>query len=58
MHHSEPIRFARNEGIVVELLVLDPDEDTRSAADNAGFDRVGSGPRFDGTPMVKYRLEG
>ncbi|WP_247005453.1 hypothetical protein [Halorientalis litorea] len=55
---DEPVRFARGEGMAVELLVPEPDEDAQTAADSAGFDRVGSGPRFDGTPTVKYRLEG
>jgi len=55
---EEPIRFARREGMAVEMLVPEPDEDVQSAAENTGFDRVGSGPRFEGTPTVKYRLEG
>jgi len=55
---DEPVRFARGEGMAVELLVPEPDEDAQTAADSAGFDRVGSGPRFDGTPTVKFRLEG
>jgi hypothetical protein len=54
---EEPIRFARGEAMAVELLVPEPDEVTKSAADSAGFTRVGSGPRFDGTPTVKFRLE-
>jgi len=55
---EEPVRFARGEGMAVELLVPEPDEEVQSAADNAGFDCVGSGPLFDGTPTIKYRLEG
>ncbi|MFB6143322.1 MAG: hypothetical protein ABEJ30_08295 [Halorientalis sp.] len=55
---AEPVRFAEGEGMAVELLVPEPDEEARSAADSAGFERVGSGPRFDGTPTVRYRLEG
>ncbi|WP_136716924.1 hypothetical protein [Halorientalis salina] len=54
---EEPVRFARGEGMAVELLVPEPDEDIQSAADDAGFDHVGSGPLFDGTPTVKYRLD-
>lgn len=55
---EEPVRFARGEGMAVELLVPEPDSEAQSAADSAGFERVGSGPRFDGTPTVKYRLDG
>jgi len=54
---EEPVRFAKREGMAVELLVPEPNDDVRSAAANAGFDQVGSGPLFDGTPTVKYRLE-
>ncbi|MFB6165216.1 MAG: hypothetical protein ABEJ31_08670 [Haloarculaceae archaeon] len=55
---TEPVRFARGEDMAVELLVPEPNGDVRDAVDDAGFDRVGSGPRFDGTPTVKYRLDG
>jgi hypothetical protein len=54
---GEPVRFARREDMAVELLVPEPNDDVRSAATDAGFDQVGSGPRFDGTPTIKYRLE-
>ncbi|AQL42774.1 hypothetical protein BV210_08645 [Halorientalis sp. IM1011] len=55
---EEPVRFARGEDMAVELLVPEPDDVVQSAADDAGFDRVGSGPLFEGTPTVKYRLDG
>ena len=55
---EEPVRFARGEGMAVELLVPEPDSEAQSAADSAGFERVGAGPRFDGTPTVKFRLDG
>jgi hypothetical protein len=55
---EEPVRFARGEGMAVELLVPEPEDAIRTAAADAGFDQVGSGPRFDGTPTIKYRLEG
>jgi hypothetical protein len=55
---EEPVRFARGEGMAVELLVPEPEDAIRTAAADAGFDQVGSGPRFDGIPTVKYRLEG
>jgi hypothetical protein len=55
---QEPVRFAQGEGMAVELLVPEPEDGIQTAATDAGFDRVGSGPRFDGTPTIKYRLEG
>ena len=55
---EEPVRFAQGENMAVELLVPEPEDAIQTAATDAGFDRVGSGPRFDGTPTVKYRLEG
>jgi hypothetical protein len=53
---AEPVRFAANEGMTVELLVSRDDEAARHAAATVGFDPVGSGPRFDGADTVRYRL--
>ena len=54
---EEPVRFARREGMGVELLVAETDEDVRSAVEGAGFQRSGSGPRFEGEQTTRYRLE-
>ncbi len=54
---GEPTRFARTEGMDVELLVAENDETTRNAAESAAFERDGPGPRFDGLRTVRYRLE-
>jgi hypothetical protein len=55
---EEPTGFARREGMAVELLVPDSDgDDVRDAIDDAGFDREGTGPTFEGTPTVRYRLD-
>jgi hypothetical protein len=54
---DEPARFARNEGMAVELLVEQSRGDLKRAATAAGFREIGSGPRFDGAPTVKFRLE-
>jgi hypothetical protein len=54
---EEPVRFARSEGMVVELLAPDTESDTREAADAAGFEHAGTGPYFDGESTVRYRLE-
>ncbi len=54
---EEPARFARNEEMPAELLVEEPREELKRAAANAGFQEVGSGPRFDGAATVKFWLE-
>jgi len=54
---AEPVRFATAEGMTVELLAVEDDEAIREAAEAAGFGRNGTGPRFDGKPTVKYRLD-
>ena len=53
---EEPIRFARGESMVVELLLPKHDDIRRDAAENHGFESDGTGPRFEGTPTVRYRL--
>jgi hypothetical protein len=54
---AEPVRFATNELMDVELFVEANDEALRSAVESAGFDAEGRGPSFDGQPTVKYRFE-
>ena len=54
---DEPARFAAKEGLAVEFVVERSREDLVSAATNAGFERVGEGPRFDGSPTVRLRRE-
>jgi hypothetical protein len=54
---SEPIDFARREHMSVELLVPDDEESDRSAVEATGFTAIGSGPRFEGQPTTRYRLE-
>ncbi|ACV11794.1 conserved hypothetical protein [Halorhabdus utahensis DSM 12940] len=54
---EEPIRFARREAMVVELLVPDGEAAVRNAAEAADFATTGSGPRFSGRPTTRYRLE-
>ena len=53
---DEPLRFARSEDMAVELLVPEDEPAVGDAAIAAGFDEVGSGPRFEGTPTRRYRL--
>jgi hypothetical protein len=53
---AEPVRFAANEGMDVELLVSEGHEEAREAAEAVGFERAGTGPRFDGDGTVRYRI--
>jgi len=54
---AEPMGFARSEGMAVELLAPDDETETQSAAADAGFERVGNGPYFEGQSTTRYRLE-
>lgn len=54
---EEPVRFADNEGMSVELLVPETDDQTRRLVEQSAFEPGGTGPRFEGTPTVRYRLE-
>jgi hypothetical protein len=54
---EEPRRFASNEAMTVELLVPGDDHGLRETAEHVGFEEDGTGPRFDGTRTVRYRLE-
>jgi hypothetical protein len=56
---AEPVQFARSENMEVELLVPDSDSEkqVRTAADAVGFREVGSGPRFEGVPTTRFRLQ-
>ena len=53
---EEPIRFARMEGMAVELLAPADEPELQDAAIAAGFDEIGSGPRFEGQPTTKLRM--
>jgi hypothetical protein len=54
---GEPVRFARQEGMSVELLVPDDERSVCSAAETVGFDEFGPGPRFEGRDTVRYRMD-
>lgn len=54
---EEPVRFAKREGMGVELLVSETDDGVREAVEGAGFENRGSGPRFEGEETTRYRLE-
>lgn len=54
---EEPTRFAKSEEMAVELLVPESEGATRATAEDAGFERTGSGPTFEGQSTVRYRLE-
>jgi hypothetical protein len=52
-----PVRFATGEGMTVELLLPESNETVSEVVLEAGFDEEGTGPAFDGTPTIRYRLE-
>ena len=54
---EEPVRFARKEGMAVEVVVPENETETTDVVESAGFERAGSGPRFDGARTAKYRLD-
>ena len=54
---EEPVRFARSEGMAVELFAIDSETDLQEAVSEAGFEQVGPGPAFEGEKTVRYRLE-
>jgi hypothetical protein len=54
---EEPVRFARKEGMAVEALVPESEVGTKEVVEDAGFQRVGTGPRFDGSRTLEYRLD-
>jgi hypothetical protein len=54
---GEPVRFAKQEGMPVELIAPESVPHVANAAQNVGFNEHGAGPRFEGTPTVKYRLD-
>lgn len=54
---TDPIEFARREHMSVELLIPEDETQVRSAVEAVGFSSAGSGPRFDGQPTTRYRLE-
>lgn len=54
---SEPVRFARCEGMAVEALVDAQAADRRTAVERAGFEKQGPGPVFDGRRTVRYRAD-
>jgi len=54
---AEPRRFAEREGMDVEVVVQADDDELRAAAEAAGFERAGAGPRFQGSETVRFRLD-
>lgn len=54
---AEPVGFADREDMTVELLVPEDETVAQEAAVAVGFDEAGSGPRFEGVPTVRYRLQ-
>ncbi|MFB6137746.1 MAG: hypothetical protein ABEJ42_05320 [Halobacteriaceae archaeon] len=53
---EEPVRFARAEGMTVEIVIPD-DAPECPVLETAGFEDTGAGPIFDGDPTRRYRLQ-
>ncbi|WP_396611149.1 hypothetical protein ACH9L7_13145 [Haloferax sp. S1W] len=53
---EEPLRFASTEELPVEVLLVENESQLREAVEQAGFERVGDGPRFEGIPTIRYRF--
>lgn len=53
-----PRRFADSEGMPIEIVVPDHDDSLRTVVTESGFDVVGRGPEFGGTPTHRYRYDG
>ncbi|PSP57611.1 hypothetical protein BRC82_00040 [Halobacteriales archaeon QS_1_67_19] len=54
---DEPVRFARKEGMSVEVLVPEGEAKTQTVVEDAGFAKVGTGPRFEGGRTIEYRFD-
>jgi hypothetical protein len=54
---AEPIRFAATEGFDVEFVVPMSEENATVAAENAGFEAIGRGPRFGDEITTRYRFD-
>jgi len=54
---DEPIRFAESEDMAVELVLEERETKLHEAVTEAGFERAGSGPRFEGRETVTFRLD-
>lgn len=53
---AEPVRFAKREEMDVEYLIPQPRTTLIEVAERVGFERAGTGPRFDGTTTLRYRM--
>ncbi|MFA9517938.1 hypothetical protein ACERIT_12090 [Halopenitus sp. H-Gu1] len=53
---EEPKRFASGEGLSLEVIVDQDETRHRTLLEEVGFERAGAGPRFEGTPTVRYRI--
>lgn len=51
----EPRRFAERESLPIEIVVPASDNALREAVENGGFEAVGDGPSFEGSPSKRYR---
>ena len=53
---AEPVRFAEREEMDVEYLIPQTRPSLIEVAERVGFERAGTGPQFDGTTTLRYRM--
>ncbi|SNR58346.1 hypothetical protein [Halorubrum vacuolatum] len=54
---KSPQRFAQNEGMDVETVIQNDEHNRIDVIEFLGFDSIGDGPRFQGRPTTRFRLE-
>ena len=52
-----PKRLARRESMDLEVVVVDDEPKRVRPVEEAGFTPVGAGPRFDGQPTTRFRID-
>ena len=55
---AEPRRFAHAEGLPIEIVVPASEEGLERVVREAGFERVGDGPQFEGQATHRFRDSG
>ena len=54
---EEPIRFGESENLPIEMVVPTDEQGNTAALRSAGFEEIGNGPGFRGTPTIVFRRE-
>ena len=54
---QEPIRFGEQVELPVQMVIPVTEKASVQALESAGFDHIGEGPMFEGTPTLVYRRQ-